>query len=64
MRGRSPSPELWKGVDALVLDFFDRVTLGIGSTSKIMIYISVLNKILFFEIENIDKFLKVDFLPF
>ena len=31
MRGRSPSPELWKGVDAFLLDFFDRVTLGLGS---------------------------------
>ena len=33
----SPSPELWKGIDAFFLGFFDRVTLGLGSTSKIMI---------------------------
>ena len=39
MRGCSPSPELWKGadVDDFFLDFFDRVTFGLGSTSKIMI---------------------------
>ena len=27
MRGRSSSPELWKGVDAFFLHFFDRLTL-------------------------------------
>ena len=37
MRGRSPSPELWKGFDAFFMDFFDTVTLGLDSTSKIMI---------------------------
>ena len=37
MSGRSPSPELWKGVDAFFLNFFDRVTLGLGSTSKLVI---------------------------
>ena len=37
MRGRRPSSELWKEDDASFLDVFDRVTLGLGSTSKIMI---------------------------
>ena len=64
MTGRSLSPELWKGVDASFFDFFERVTLDLGSTNKIMIYISVLDQILFIEIEKTEKVSKVDFLSF
>ena len=47
MRGRSPSPELWKGVGAFFLYLFDKVTLGLGRRSN-----SVFNEILFIEIEK------------